>query len=38
MIFKVALREVIGDPLYIYIVLTMIIHPPSHFLEMVERR
>ena len=41
-IFKVpALREEIGDPLdiyiYIYIVLTMIIYPPSHFLERVER-
>ena len=39
MIFKVpALREEIGDPLDIYIVLTVIIHPPSHFLERVERR
>ena len=39
MIFKVpALREEIEDPLDIYIVLTMIIHPPSHFLERVERR
>ena len=39
MIFKIpALREEIGDPLNIYIVLTMIIHPPSHILERVERR
>ena len=39
MIFKVpALREDVGDPLGIYIVLTMIFHPPSHFLERVERR
>ena len=39
MIFKVpALREEIGDPLDIYIVLTVIIPPPSHFLERVERR
>ena len=39
MIFKVpALREEIGDPLDIYIVLTVIIHPSSHFLERVERR
>ena len=39
MIFKVpALREEIGDPLDIHIVLTMIIHPPSHFLEREERR
>ena len=38
-IFKVpVLREEIGFPLYIHIVLTVIIHPPSHFLEMVERR
>ena len=36
MIFKVpVLREVIGDPLDM---LTVIIHPPSHFLERVERR
>ena len=39
MIFKVpALREEIGDPLDIFIVLTVIFHPPSHFLERVERR
>ena len=39
MIFKVpALREEIGDLLDIYIVLTVIIHLPSHFLESVERR
>ena len=39
MIFKVpALREEIGDPLDIYIVLTVIFHTPSHFLERVERR
>ena len=39
MIFQVpALREEIGDPLDIYIVLTMIFHTPSHFLERVERR
>ena len=39
MIFKVpALRKETGDPLDIYIVLTVIIHPPSHFLERVERR
>ena len=41
MIFKVpALREEIGDPLdiYIYIVLSVTFHPPSHFLERVERR
>ena len=39
MIFKVpALREEIGDPLDIFIVLTMTFHPPSHFLERVERR
>ena len=39
MIFKVpAHREEIGEPLDIYIVLTMIFHPPSHFLERVERR
>ena len=39
MIFKVlALREEIGDPLDICIVLTVIFHPPSHFLEWVERR
>ena len=39
MIFKVpALREEIGDPLEIYIVLIVIFHPPSHFLERVERR
>ena len=37
MIFKVpALREEIGDPLDIYIVLTVIIPPPSLFLESVE--
>ena len=35
MIFKVpAFREEIGD-LWIYIALTMIIHPPRHFLERV---
>ena len=41
MIFKVpVLREEIGDPLdiYIYIVLSVTFHPPSHFLERVERR
>ena len=39
MIFKVpALREEIGDSLVIYIVLTVIFHLLSHFLEMVERR
>ena len=39
MIFKVpALREEIGDPLDIFIVLTVIFHPPSHFLERVEKR
>ena len=39
MILKIpALREEIGDPLDIFIVLTMIFHPPSHFLERVERR
>ena len=39
MIFKVpTLREEIGDPLDIYIVLTVIFHLLSHFLEMVERR
>ena len=39
MIFKIpALREEIEDPLDIYIVLTVIFHPPSHFLEKVERR
>ena len=39
MIFKVpALREEIGDSLVIYIVLTVTFHPPSHFLERVERR
>ena len=39
MIFNVpALREEIGDPLDIFIVLTMTFHPPSHFLERVERR
>ena len=39
MIIKVpALREEIGDPLDICMVLTVIIHPPSHFLERVERR
>ena len=39
MIFKVpAFREEIGDPLDIYIVLTVIFHTPSHFLERVERR
>ena len=38
-IFKVpALREEIGDPLDICMVLTVIIHPPSHFLERVEKR
>ena len=39
MIFNIpTLREQIGDPLDIYIVLTMIFHPPNHFLESVERR
>ena len=39
MIFRVpALREEIGGPLDIYIVLTVIIHPPSHFIESVDRR
>ena len=39
LIFKVpALTEEIGDPLDIYIVLTVIFHPPRHFLERVERR
>ena len=39
MMFKVpALRDEIGDPLNIYIVLTMIFHPLSCFLERVERR
>ena len=39
MICKVpGLREEIGDPLHIYIVLTVIFHPSSHFLERVERR
>ena len=39
MIFEVpALREEIGDPLDKCMVLTVIIHPPSHFLESVERR
>ena len=39
MIFKVpAIREEIEDPLDIYIVLTVIFHPPRHFLERVERR
>ena len=39
MILKVpALREEIGDPLDICIVLTEIFHPPSHFLQRVERR
>ena len=39
MIFKVpALRDEIGDPVDIFIVLTVIVHPPSHFLERVERR
>ena len=38
MIFKVPeLREEIGDPLDIYIMLTMIFHPPNHVLERVER-
>ena len=38
MIFKgPALREEIGDPLDIYIMLTMIFHPPNHVLERVER-
>ena len=38
-VFKVAaLREEMGDPLHIYIVLTVIFHPSSHFLERVERR
>ena len=38
-IFKVpALREETGDPVDIHIVLTVIFHPPKHFLEMVERR
>ena len=39
MIFKVpALREETGDPVDIHIVLTVIFHPPSPFLERVERR
>ena len=39
MIFKIpALREEIGDPLDIYIVLPVIFHSCSHFLERVERR
>ena len=39
MIFKVpSLRGEIGDPLDIYIVLSMIFHLPSHFLERVERK
>ena len=33
-----ALREEIGDPLDIYIVLPVIFHSCSHFLERVERR
>ena len=38
MIFKVpALRKEIGDSLDIYIVLTVIFHPTSHFLERVEK-
>ena len=38
MIFKVpAFREEIGDPLDMYSV-NCDIHPPSHFLERVERR
>ena len=37
MIFRVpALREEIGGPLDIYIVLTVKFHPPSRFLERVE--
>ena len=37
-LFKIpALREEIED-LWILIVLTVIIHPPGHFLERVERR
>ena len=39
MIFKVpCIREEVGDPLDIHILLTMIFHPPNHFLERVERR
>ena len=39
MIFKLpAHGEDIRDPLDIYIVLTMIFHPPSYFLKEVERR